>query len=392
MNEQLRRRRPLRVRQQTKLDYSSFCQLIQQLRYRLPANERSLDKIAARSTFKRGQLYAFETISKRSRRVERRTIETLAALYGATEEEQRALIEAGGHDYVPSTVFEEAESSLRPLLEDSKFDATVKREFIEELRLFVKRWRISREARPRCAVILAAGWQAQIFREDRFQRSLFPSVNEAVMAGMAEVLIVVPPSKPRLRLVEQVFRPKGIRITLVFQERALGLGNALVSAKTHLAEEPFAVILPDDVDEAMVCLQRMVERYDKVRKPIIAVQPLADESPAITRNFGISVLSPSPLLTAEDRLFGIVGELMEKPSNPAMDACSHKIVGRYIFTPEIFASLTDHNLTTAINRAWVRSNGVCAYVVEQPLTSISRLKEIIVDMDAKEIFAHAYYH
>jgi UTP-glucose-1-phosphate uridylyltransferase len=165
----------------------------------------------------------------------------------------------------------------------------------------------------------------------------------------------------------------------------------LVVAKPQLAEEPFALILPDDVDDKMLCLQQMVDRYDRVHRPIVAVESFPRAFPALTRNFGIAVLASEPILRPEDRLYELRGELQEKPANPIADAQAHRIVGRYIFTPELFAALTDNNLTAAINRAWVKSNGVCAYIVERPLASIAPLKDIIVGMDSKEIFRDAYY-
>jgi UTP-glucose-1-phosphate uridylyltransferase len=137
----------------------------------------------------------------------------------------------------------------------------------------------------------------------------------------------------------------------------------------------------------------MLQLYRQVRKPIIAVAPLIRERPALLRNFGIAALANRPVLESSNRLFYIDGELSEKPSDPFVHALTHKIVGRYLFTPELFEALTDHNLTAAINRAWVKSksNAICGYVVEQPLASIGRLKDIIADMDTKQIFDPEFY-
>jgi len=374
------------------LDYRQFCSLMRTLRERLPAAERSLDAVAARAGLKRGQLYGFETIHARQRLVARSVIDALAVVYRASEEERRSLLQAAGHTYIPPTLRDQAQAPIDDLLAAGEFAESDRVEFVADLGDFVARWRSLRRTRlaqPRKAVVAAAGWQTQLFREDRFQRALLPTVHEAFRAGMHEVFIVVPPTMTKLALVERTF--PGKRIRLVQQERALGLANVVLLVKPYVGEEPFALLLPDDVDPEMRCLQHMLALYARVRRPIIAVEPIAAEQPAVSRNFGIAPLATTPVLSESDRLFYLAGELREKPSDAAFDERTHKIVGRYVFTPDLFAALTDLHLTAAINRAWGKANGMCAYVVEHPLASIARLKEIIASMDDQQIFSPSFY-
>lgn len=127
-----------------------------------------------------------------------------------------------------------------------------------------------------------------------------------------------------------------VQISYVRQKEAKGLGHAVLMAKDLVDDEPFAVILPDDVIDAPVpCLKQMIDVFEKVQCSILATQVV--EGPSIS-SYG--VLDGEPL-DEDPRIMDVRG-LVEKPK--MADAPSKQaIIGRYILTPRIFDLL--ENLT-----------------------------------------------
>ena len=125
-----------------------------------------------------------------------------------------------------------------------------------------------------------------------------------------------------------------VRLSYVRQKEALGLGHAVLMARDLVGDEPFAVILPDDVIDAQVpCLKQMMDVFEKTQSSIMATQVI--EGAAIS---AYGVLDGKPV-NGNARLFDVSG-LVEKPK--ASEAPSkNAIIGRYILTPAIF-DLLEH--------------------------------------------------
>jgi len=125
-----------------------------------------------------------------------------------------------------------------------------------------------------------------------------------------------------------------IHIAYVRQKEALGLGHAVLVAKELVGDEPFAVILADDIIDAEVpCLKQMIEIYNETGCSVLATQVV--EGPAIS-SYGVLDARPVPG-RHNGRLFE-VQDLVEKPNFE--DAPSNlAIIGRYILTPAIFEML-----------------------------------------------------
>jgi len=120
-----------------------------------------------------------------------------------------------------------------------------------------------------------------------------------------------------------------VRLSYVRQKEALGLGHAVLMARDLVGDEPFAVILPDDVIDAPTpCLKQMVDAYDQTHSSILATQVI--EGPAISA-YGVLDGKQDP---SNPRLFN-VSDLVEKP-RPKEAPSHHAIIGRYILTPAIF--------------------------------------------------------
>jgi UTP--glucose-1-phosphate uridylyltransferase len=122
------------------------------------------------------------------------------------------------------------------------------------------------------------------------------------------------------------------QLSYVRQKEAKGLGHAVLMAKELVGDEPFAVILPDDVIDAPTpCLKQMIDVFDQVQGSILATQVV--EGPAIS---AYGVLDGKPL-PDNPRIIEAKG-MVEKPK--LEDAPSkNAIIGRYILTPAIFALL-----------------------------------------------------
>jgi UTP--glucose-1-phosphate uridylyltransferase len=123
-----------------------------------------------------------------------------------------------------------------------------------------------------------------------------------------------------------------VHVSYVRQKEPLGLGHAVLQTRDMVGDEPFAVILPDDIiDAATPCLKQMADVFQQVQSSILATQIV--EGPAIS-SYG--VLDSDPVKD-NPRLHAVKG-LVEKPK--AADAPSkNAIIGRYILTPRVFELL-----------------------------------------------------
>ena len=126
-----------------------------------------------------------------------------------------------------------------------------------------------------------------------------------------------------------------IHVAYVRQKEALGLGHAVLMSRELVGNEPFAVLLADDVIDADVpCLKQMMQVFEETQCSVIATQ--AVEGPAIS-SYGVIAGHEVPGKFG-GRLFEIT-DLVEKPK--ASEAPSNlAIIGRYILTPRIFEMLS----------------------------------------------------
>ncbi len=121
-------------------------------------------------------------------------------------------------------------------------------------------------------------------------------------------------------------------ISYVRQKEARGLGHAVLMARDLIGDEPFAVVLPDDIiDAKKPCLQQMIEAYDETQSSILATQIV--NGPAIS-SYGVL---DGETVKEDPRLFAVRG-MVEKPKEA--DAPSkNAIIGRYVLTPRVFQLL-----------------------------------------------------
>jgi UTP--glucose-1-phosphate uridylyltransferase len=131
-----------------------------------------------------------------------------------------------------------------------------------------------------------------------------------------------------------------IHVAYVRQKEAMGLGHAVLMARELVGNEPFAVLLADDVIDAdPPCLKQMMDVFHETQCSVIATQIV--DGDAIS---AYGVLDVKPVKGHDDRLFEIQ-DMVEKPK--LKDAPSNlAIIGRYILTPAIFETLSETKLGT----------------------------------------------
>jgi UTP--glucose-1-phosphate uridylyltransferase len=129
-----------------------------------------------------------------------------------------------------------------------------------------------------------------------------------------------------LELVQSI-RPAGVNFIYIRQAEALGLGHAVLCAKPVVGNEPFAVILADDlIDANPAVMKQMTEQYTYYQCSVLGVQQVARED---TASYGI--VDANPMGERISRVNAIV----EKPQ-PDVAPSTLGVVGRYILTPRIF--------------------------------------------------------
>lgn len=176
-------------------------------------------------------------------------------------------------------------------------------------------------------------------------------VEEALAAGIEDILVITGRSKRAIedhfdrsielemnlkehgkeKELEVVRKISDIRIHYIRQKEPRGLGHAILCAQQFIGDEPFAVLLGDDVVDAKVpALKQLIDVYEKTGSSVLGVQEVPLEK---VYSYGI-VASHA---TDEPRTF-TVSDMVEKPA--VEDAPSRlAVLGRYVINPEIFAIL-----------------------------------------------------
>lgn len=209
------------------------------------------------------------------------------------------------------------------------------------------------------AIIPAAGFGTRFLPATKSQpKEMLPVVDkptiqyiveEAVASGIEDILIVIGrykssiedhfdrsvelemelEKKGKYEMLEQIQHIANLaNIQFVRQKTALGLGHAVYCARNFIGDEPFAVMLGDDIVDSpgYPCLKQMIDLYEKEQCTILGVKEVAKQD-----------ISKYGVVDGEKIREGVytVRSLVEKPS-PEVAPSNVAIMGRYIITPEIF--------------------------------------------------------
>ncbi|MDC3411840.1 UTP--glucose-1-phosphate uridylyltransferase GalU [Terrihalobacillus insolitus] len=175
-------------------------------------------------------------------------------------------------------------------------------------------------------------------------------VEEAIASGIEDIIIVTGKGKraiedhfdnnfelednlikkEKFELLEKAKQPAAVDIHYIRQKEPLGLGHAVWCARKFIGDEPFAVLLGDDIVQAETpCLKQLINQYEETGGSVIGVQQVPYEE---THRYGI--VDPS---MQEGRRYQ-VNDFVEKPEQGTAPS-NLAIMGRYLFTPEIFGFL-----------------------------------------------------
>ena len=202
------------------------------------------------------------------------------------------------------------------------------------------------------------------------------AVEEAVAAGITDMIFVTGRSK---RAIEDHFDkayeleselaargknemldfvrsmiPKNINCIYIRQAEALGLGHAVLCAKPVIGDEPFAVLLADDLlDGKPAVMKQMTDTYDYYRCSVLGVQ---DVPRAETRSYGI--VDARPVAERVEQ----VGAIVEKPQ-PEVAPSTLAVVGRYILMPRIFHHL--ENIKPGAGGEIQLTDGIASLLAEE---------------------------
>lgn len=181
-------------------------------------------------------------------------------------------------------------------------------------------------------------------------------VEEAVESGCDDILIITGRGKTTIEdhfdkapELERVLEERGdeellqeIReiadladIHYIRQKEPKGLGHAVLQARKHVGDEPFAVLLGDDIvfNTGKPCTEQLVDVYEETGSSVIAVEPITPEQ---TEAYGVVDVPED----ATEPALQEIGSLVEKPAPE--EAPSHLgILGRYVLTPEVFDALEE---------------------------------------------------
>ncbi|WP_339213273.1 UTP--glucose-1-phosphate uridylyltransferase GalU [Ornithinibacillus sp. FSL M8-0202] len=175
-------------------------------------------------------------------------------------------------------------------------------------------------------------------------------VEEAIASGIEDIIIVTGKgkraiedhfdhnfeleenllNKEKFALLDKVKETTNVDIHYIRQKEPKGLGHAVWCARKFIGNDPFAVLLGDDIVQAEIPgLRQLIQQFEETQSSVVGVQQVPDNE---THRYGI--VDPS---TIEGRRYQ-VSNFVEKPA-PGTAPSNLAIMGRYVFTPEIFGFL-----------------------------------------------------
>ncbi len=198
----------------------------------------------------------------------------------------------------------------------------------------------------------AAGIDQLVFITGRSKRSIEDHFDKAYELE-AELESA---GKTKLLQIVQNVLPADVSCIYLRQATALGLGHAVLCAKPVVGNEPFVVILADDlVDSEPGVVAQMIEQFERHQCSILAVEEVPREE---THKYGIVATQPGP--NGELRVTSIV----EKPA--PQDAPSNlAVIGRYLLTPRIFDKL--ENIGRGAGGEIQLTDGIAALLADEPV-------------------------
>jgi UTP--glucose-1-phosphate uridylyltransferase len=208
-------------------------------------------------------------------------------------------------------------------------------------------------------------------------------VEEAVAAGIDQLILVTSYSKHavedyfdtnfeletrlaekgKVEMLEMVRNivPPNVDIVYVRQHDPLGLGHAVLCAKKIVGDEPFAVLLADDIIDCgkTYCLEQMIAQYNQTGASVLAVEEVPNSE---TDKYGVVSLAANPTVPSQ------IDAIVEKP-HPEDAPSNLAVIGRYVLTPRIFELL--ESTQSGVGGEIQLTDAIAQLLKEQPVTAFA---------------------
>lgn len=191
----------------------------------------------------------------------------------------------------------------------------------------------------RTAVIPAAGMGTRFLPATRATpKELLPIydtpalqfvIDEAAQAGCTRVVIVTSRAKPSIENYAAVASTDKVAVSVAYQDSPLGLGHAVSCARQAVGDEPFVVMLPDEIMGDASLTKQLIELFEKSGKSSIGLKRVA---PAEVSSYGNVKVAGDANSSVE------ILQVVEKPK-PADAVSDIVIIGRYVLSPKVFEKL-----------------------------------------------------
>ena len=194
----------------------------------------------------------------------------------------------------------------------------------------------------RTAVIPAAGMGTRFLPATRATpKELLPIydtpalqfvIDEAAQAGCTRVVIVTSRSKPSIENYASTASTDKVAVSVVYQDSPLGLGHAVSCAHQAVGDEPFVVMLPDEIMGDASLTRQLVALYEKSGKSSIGLKRVAASEVSSYGNVKVAETTIGDVSSVE------ISQVVEKPK-PADAVSDIVIIGRYVLSPKVFDKL-----------------------------------------------------
>ena len=194
----------------------------------------------------------------------------------------------------------------------------------------------------RTAVIPAAGMGTRFLPATRATpKELLPIydtpalqfvIDEAAQAGCTRVVIVTSRSKPSIENYASTASTDKVAVSVVYQDSPLGLGHAVSCARQAVGDEPFVVMLPDEIMGDASLTGQLVALYEKSGKSSIGLKRVAASEVSSYGNVKVADTTIGDVSSVD------ISQVVEKPK-PADAVSDIVIIGRYVLSPKVFDKL-----------------------------------------------------
>ncbi|MFM8664379.1 MAG: UTP--glucose-1-phosphate uridylyltransferase [Acidimicrobiaceae bacterium] len=229
----------------------------------------------------------------------------------------------------------------------------------------------------RTAVIPAAGMGTRFLPATRATpKELLPIydtpalqfvIDEAAQAGCTRVVIVTSRAKPSIENYASAASTDKVAVSVVYQDSPLGLGHAVSCARQAVGDEPFVVMLPDEIMGDASLTKQLVGLYEQSGKSSIGLKRVAAAEVSNYGNVKVASGASSASDASVTESSVAILQVVEKPK-PADAVSDIVIIGRYVLSPEVFEKL--EQIKPSANRELQLTDALAMLASENALVGV----------------------